>query len=604
MNKPHKSVDGASPSERTVIIGGGPAGLTAAYNLCKKGIKCVVLEKDHVVGGLSRTVSYNGYHFDIGGHRFFTKVKAVEDIWREVLGKNFLRRNRLSRIYYDGKFFNYPLRPLNALMGLGLWNSIFILMSYAYAQLVPGKTEDSFEQWVSNRFGKRLYQIFFKNYTEKVWGIPCSEISAEWAAQRIKGLTLVTALKDSLIKQRNKNKTDVIKTLIDEFDYPKRGPGMMWEATADIINCEGGQVQMDSLVQKVFWNNHRVEALEIKVNGQKEVIEGTHFISSMALRDLIESFEPSVPDNVLTAAKKLNYRDFLTVALIINKGDLFPDNWIYIHDPSVKVGRIQNYKNWSPFMVPDPNKSCVGLEYFCFEGDGLWTMADQELVGLGKKELETLKFIRAADVEDGAVVRMPKAYPVYDPEYLEALKIVREFINGIDNLQLVGRNGMHRYNNQDHSMLTAMLAAENILGANHDLWEVNAEQEYLEEIGSREEISAADRAVIKAFSRIDKLGFATGIGTVSGLLVFLATLWLNFTGGEVIAPSIHFLNQYFFGYSVTVKGAFVGMSYSFVWGFLFGWLSAYLRNLFVAFYMYQVKRKLELLSFRDFLDNF
>jgi protoporphyrinogen oxidase len=590
--------------KRVIVMGGGPAGLTAAYNLCKKGIKCVVLEKDDVVGGLSRTVSYNGYHFDIGGHRFFTKVKAVEDLWREVLGKNFLRRSRLSRIYYDGKFFNYPLRPLNALMGLGLLNSIFILMSYVYAQLHPEKPEDSFEQWISNRFGKRLYHIFFKNYTEKVWGIPCTEISAEWAAQRIKGLSLVAALKDSLIKQRNKNRNDVIKTLIDEFDYPKRGPGMMWEATTDIINLRGGLVQKESLVQKIFWNNHRVEALEIKVNGQKEVIEGTDFISSMAVRDLIKSFEPSVPDKVLAAAKKLNYRDFLTVALVITKGDLFPDNWIYIHDPSVRVGRIQNYKNWSPFMVPDPSKSCVGLEYFCFEGDGLWTMPDQELVDLGKKELETLKFIRAADVEDGAVVRMPKAYPVYDPEYLDALKIVREFINGIDNLQLVGRNGMHRYNNQDHSMLTAMLAVENILGANHDLWEVNAEQEYLEEVGSREEISAADRAVIRAFSRIDKLGFATGIGTVSGLLVFLATLWLNFTGGEVIAPSIHLLNQYFFGYSVTVKGAFVGMSYGFVWGFLFGWLSAYLRNLFAAFYMYRVKRKFELLSFRDFLDNF
>jgi protoporphyrinogen oxidase len=590
--------------KKVIVMGGGPAGLTAAYNLCKKGIRCVVLEKDNVVGGLSRTVSYNGYHFDIGGHRFFTKVKAVEDIWREVLGEDFLRRNRLSRIYYYGKFFNYPLRPLNALMGLGLWNSIFILMSYVYAQLHPEKLEDNFEQWVSNRFGKRLYQIFFKSYTEKVWGIPCSEISAEWAAQRIKGLSLVTALKDSLIKQRNNNKNDVIKTLIDEFDYPKRGPGMMWEAATDIINREGGRIQMDSLVQKVFWNNRRVEALEIKVNGLKEVIGGTHFISSMAIRDLIESFEPSAPDKVLTAAKKLNYRDFLTVSLIINKGDLFPDNWIYIHDPSVKVSRIQNYKNWSPFMVPDPNKSCVGLEYFCFEGDGLWTMSDQELVNLGKKELEALKFIRAADVEDGAVVRMPKAYPVYDPEYREALKIVREFINGIDNLQLVGRNGMHRYNNQDHSMLTAMLAAENILGANHNLWEVNAEQEYLEEVGKREEISAVDRAVIKAFSRIDKLGFATGIGTVSGLLVLLATIWMNFAGGEMVSPTIHLLNQYFLGYSVTVKGAFVGMGYSFVWGFLFGWLFAYLRNLFVAFYMYQVKRKLELLSFRDFLDNF
>ena len=316
------------------------------------------------------------------------------------------------------------------------------------------------------------------------------------------------------------------------------------------------------------------------------------------------SFEPTPPADVLTAAKKLNYRDFLTVALIINKSDLFPDNWIYIHEPGVKVGRIQNFKNWSPYMVSDPNKSCLGLEYFCFEGDELWTKPDQDLVELGTKELEVLGFISQSDVEDGAVVRMPKAYPVYDPYYKEALSDVREVLKDLDNLQLIGRNGMHRYNNMDHSMLTAMLAVENILGANHNLWEVNADQEYHEEALDREGMPASDRAVIRAFSRFDKLGLAASTGTVGGVLVFAATLWLTLKNNGDMTEIMQLLNQYFFGYSITVKGAFVGMGYTFLWGFLFGWLFAYLHNLFVGLYLYRVKRKAELLSFREFLDYF
>jgi protoporphyrinogen oxidase len=525
-------------------------------------------------------------------------------MWHEVLGEKLLRRKRLSRIYYDGKFFNYPLRPINALMGLGLGKSVNILVSYLFAQLLPTTPEESFEQWVSNRFGKRLYLIFFKNYTEKVWGIPCNQISAEWAAQRIRGLSLISVLKDALIKQQKNNKAGVIKTLIDEFEYPMRGPGMMWEAVADLIKSNGGRILTSSMVNKIVWNGDKIEALEIISNGRKEVINGTHFISSMAIRDLILGFEPAAPADVLMAAQKLNYRDFLTVALVVNKADVFPDNWIYIHDPRVKVGRIQNFKNWSPYMVSNPNKTCLGLEYFCFEGDGLWTMSDQDLVELGTKELETLGFISATDVEDGTVVRMPKAYPVYDAEYGEALRKVCEFVNDFDNLQLVGRNGMHQYNNQDHSMLTAMLAAENILGANHNLWEVNADQEYHEEALDREGMPESDRAVIRAFARFDKLGLATSTGTVCGVLVFAATLWLTLKNDGGMTEIMQLLNQYFFGYTVTVKGAFVGMGYTFLWGFLFGWLFAYLHNLLVGFYLYRVKRKAELLSFREFLDYF
>ncbi len=476
-----------------------------------------------------------------------------------------------------------------------------IFSSYLHAHLFPSKQEETFEQWVSNRFGKRLYQTFFKTYTEKVWGIPCSEIRSEWASQRIKGLSLLSALRNALTNsQDNVRKKKVIKTLIDEFDYPKLGPGMLWHVVAETVKKNGSQVYMDADVERIIWNNNKIDSLEVMQNGQMKLINGTHFISSLPLRDLIQKFEPAAPEKVLEAANKLNYRDFITVALIVKKRDVFNDNWIYIHEPDVKLGRIQNFKNWSPYMVPDQNKTCLGLEYFCFEGDELWNMSDQDLIELGKKELELLGLVQACDVEDGNVVRMPKAYPVYDISYQESLRIVRQFLSQIDNLQVAGRNGMHKYNNQDHSMLTAMYAAENILGANHDLWEVNEEEEYHEE----DEKVLPDETLIKTFARMDKVGFATAVGSVSGLFIFLATLWLIIKGGEVVGPNLRLLGQYFIGYSVTIKGAFIGMGYSFLWGFLFGWLFAYLRNLSLGFFIYRVKRKAELLSFRDFLDHF
>jgi hypothetical protein len=325
----------------------------------------------------------------------------------------------------------------------------------------------------------------------------------------------------------------------------------------------------------------------------------------MPIREVIQKFKPAVPGKVLAAANDLKYRDFLTVALIVNKSEIFPDNWIYIHDPNVRVGRVQNFKNWSPFMVPDQNKTCVGLEYFCFEGDSLWTMSDNELLELGKKELEVLGLVNSSDVEDGQVVRMPKAYPIYDSTYQKSLSVLKQFLSGIENFQTVGRNGMHKYNNQDHSMLTAMLATENILGANHDLWKVNEEQEYHEEIREEPEREAAlERIFAGAFARMDKLGLATALGSVSGFLIFLATIWLVIKGGDVVGPRLQLLNQYFFGYSVTVKGAFIGLTYAFTWGFLFGWLFAYFRNLLFAFAIYRAKRKLEMMRFKDFLDHF
>ena len=487
------------PDKKVVMIGAGPAGLTAAYELCKAGVKSIVLEKDRVVGGLARTVNYKGYHFDIGGHRFFTKVKAVEDMWREVLAEeDFLHCKRLSRIYYNHRFFDYPLRAVNALLGLGILNSFLIFLSYCKAQLLPEQPEATFEQWVSNRFGKRLYLLFFKTYTEKVWGIPCNEITAEWAAQRIKGLSLFTALKNALIKQQAETKSDVVKTLIDAFDYPKLGPGMMWETVADVVQRNGSKVRLGAGVGRIIWSEEEIKAVEVNGGGPRELVWGTHFISTMPVKQLIEKFDPAVPPEVLKAAQNLKYRDFLTVALVVNKADVFPDNWIYVHDPDVRMGRIQNFKNWSSHMVPDPSKTCLGLEYFCFEGDGLWTMSDADLMELGKKELIQIGLIAESDVEDGAVVRMPKAYPVYDSTYAESLRIVREFLAKFANLQLIGRNGMHKYNNQDHSMLTAMLAVKNILGARHDLWQVNAEQEYHEEVTAGEDQSAGDLALLAA----------------------------------------------------------------------------------------------------------
>lgn len=484
--------DQQSDSEQypVVIIGAGPAGLTAAYELSKSDVRSVVLEKDGVVGGLSRTADYKGYLFDIGGHRFFTKVSAVERMWHEVLGADFITRPRMSRIYYKSKFFQYPLEPVNALMGLGVFESFLCGLSYVRARLFPEKPEENLEAWVSNRFGKRLFKTFFKTYTEKVWGISCREIQAEWAAQRIKGLSFTSVILNAFRGKRKQSKRDVIKTLIHEFEYPRRGPGMMWTKTRDIVEKCGSRVVFHAPVESICWEPGRVKA--VRAGGQAYCSD--HFISSMPIRELIQSLDPAPPDKVRRAAEDFKYRDFVTVALMVRGKDLFPDNWIYVHDPNVAVGRIQNYSNWSPEMVPEPGMSCLGLEYFCFEGDGLWTTPDAELIAMAKKELGMLGLVDPKNVVDGTVLRIEKAYPIYNGTYRRGLDAIREFLATVPNLQLVGRNGMHRYNNQDHSMLTAMLAARNILGSRYDLWQVNVEADYHEEgsMVTEEELEAMD----------------------------------------------------------------------------------------------------------------
>jgi protoporphyrinogen oxidase len=472
---------------KVVIIGAGPAGLTAGYLLSKNDVEVLVLEADPVyVGGISRTASYKGFHFDIGGHRFFSKSKAVEDLWTEILPNDMLIRPRSSRIFYGGSFFSYPLKPIEALLKLGVFKSTLCILSWLKARLLPARNPRNFEEWVSNQFGKRLFNTFFKSYTEKVWGMSCKEISADWAAQRIKGLSLGSAIKNALIPQRyNGDRSKVIKTLIHSFRYPRLGPGMMWEACTEKMRALGGKLEKGCKVTRCSYDKASGRwTVEYKDRqGDLYSVEAQHVISSAPMRELVCGLSPAASEETRRAADSLKYRDFLTVMLILKDRQMFDDNWIYIHDPSVAVGRVQNFRSWSPEMVPEADKVCYGLEYFCFEHDGLWDSSDNDLIELAKRELNQIGLAKQGDFIDGCVVRQKKAYPVYDDDYAQNVDIVRrELETRYPNLHLVGRNGMHKYNNQDHAMMTAMLCVENILADTklYDLWHVNSDAEYHE----------------------------------------------------------------------------------------------------------------------------
>src|SRR5215217_3537688 len=611
-------------AESTVVIGAGPAGLTTAYELGKRGVTSTVLEASDQVGGISKTVSYQGYRFDIGGHRFFSKVPLINELWHEMLGEEFLLRPRISRIYYNRHFFDYPLKPLNALTGLGPLESFLIGLSYIKAKFFHIHDEKSFEQWVSNRFGYRLYKIFFKTYTEKVWGIPCSEISADWAAQRIKNLSLKQAVRNAFFGAKQGMDGSTLTSLIEQFHYPRFGPGMMWDRCRTLIASQGSQTVQGVKVERIRHRHGHVDCVFGRTaDGEELEYDGQQFVSTMPLRELISALDPLPPDDVLKAKQRRRYRDYLTVVLVVDRESVFPDNWLYVHSPEVKLGRIQNYKNWSPYMVPDLSRTSLGLEYFLWHKDEEWTWSNERLIELGVRECAQIGLIDPREVKDGTVVRMEKAYPVYDQSYQDNVAIIRQYLETFSNFQTIGRNGLHRYNNQDHSMLTGVYAAGNILGERHDVWSVNTEQEYHEEervaqstvgdrlVPSRISVSvdaaiteeSEEKVIEVAFAKIDPLALGVAVGLVSGIGIFLASAVLLLKSGPLTSPNLSLLGNFLIGFEPSWKGALIGLGEGGCAGFMVGAFAAALRNWALKVYAQFVRWRSEVDRGRDLLDK-
>jgi protoporphyrinogen oxidase len=465
-----------SPTEPIAVIGAGPAGLTAAYALGARGEEAVVFEAGDTVGGIAKTVVWGDYRFDLGGHRFFTKLMPIQRLWERVLGDELLVRPRLSRIYFHGRFFAYPLQARDVLRGLGPVESTRCALSYLWSRLRPPPHELTFEDWVVARFGRRLYANFFGPYTKKVWGIPGTELRAEWAAQRIKGFSFGHAVRNILGLEKG-----TVTTLIEEFHYPRLGPGQMWEVLAEEVEAMDVPVRRRSPVRAILHDGSRATGVVSAPNGSPETLAVRGVLSSMALSDLVLCLDPPAPPEVIEAAESLRYRDFCLVALVIDGPEPFPDNWIYLHDPEIRAGRVQNFGAWSPDMV-FPGTTCLGAEYFCAEGDDIWTMAEEDLVAMTVADLARIGLVDPSRVLDGVRIKVPRAYPIYDESYASALALIRGYLASFENLVTCGRNGLHRYNNQDHSMWTALLAVSNLVdGSHHDVWDVNTEQAYHEE---------------------------------------------------------------------------------------------------------------------------
>ncbi len=464
--------------KRVLVIGAGPAGLTAGLELVKNNIQTTIVEFDpEYVGGISRTVDYKGYKYDIGGHRFYTKNVEIENFWKLTLGDDLLTKKRKSRILYKNKYYDYPLSFFNALFNLGLIDSTKALTSYIRGSLIKIKPEVTYEDWMTNRFGKMLFTTFFKTYTEKIWGIPVNKISKDWAIQRVKTFSLWGAVLSSLVPSYGRK----FKTLIDEFYYPRLGPGMMWNAVAESFKLNGGDLVMNCKVTSLKLTSEKCWSVKFSGNNDSLSEEFDEVISTMPLKSLIKALG-KVPKEILETSNMLSYRDFITVLLVVDKPYVFDDNWIYIHSPEVKVGRIQNFKNWSEEMVPDQSKTSLGMEYFIFENDELWNKPQEYFLDLAKSEAVQLGICKKEDLIDGSVSKIKKAYPVYDADYAKNVDKIRIYLETLPNLYTVGRNGMHRWNNQDHSMMTGLIVARNIINGTKETseWNVNNDAEYNE----------------------------------------------------------------------------------------------------------------------------
>jgi protoporphyrinogen oxidase len=460
---------------KAVVLGAGPAGLVCADELSRQGVQVTVLERDDTVGGLSRTIRHGDFRLDLGPHRFFSKDPVVNGIWERILGEDLRIVHRLTRIHYRGRFFYYPLKPLNALGNLGLLTSLHVLGSYVWSRLRPYPQENTFEEWVSNRFGRKLFQIFFQSYTEKVWGIPCHEIEAEWASQRIQGLSLWSAVMNALGARRG------IKTLADVFTYPRLGTGMAYERLQQQLEAAGHTVQLQSDVCAVHHDGGLVQAVTVRrPDGSTERVEGDAVVSSIPLTLLVQRFDPQPPVDVIAASQALTYRHTILVYLFVDRQDLFPDNWIYIHAPDVQVGRITNFRNWSPDLVGASPLTPLCLEYWCYDEDAIWQEPQETLIARAKQELQRIGLATASQVTDAFAVRLPRTYPVYRSGYRRHLDTLAAYLAGFGNLQVIGRAGAYKYNNQDHSILMGYLAARNLAGEKHDLWAVNTDTEYHE----------------------------------------------------------------------------------------------------------------------------
>jgi len=583
-------------AERVVVVGAGPAGLAAAHELSLHRVPTTVLEQQKLLGGIARTENFRGFRFDIGGHRFFTRHAEVEGLWHRLLGADLLRVERRSRILFRGSLFPYPLQFGDTLASVGPVEAVLIVLSYLRAQLSFLAPEGNYEQWLIRRFGRRLFEIFFRSYTEKLWGRPCQEIHVDWAAQRVKNLSLAEAIVNTVSGAQR------VPSLIDCFFYPRLGPGQLWQRMAEEIAANGGAIKLETAVSALHVENGRIVGVGCRSATGPETLKVDHVISTMPLPQLVRALEPAAPDEVLQAASQFAHRSLVEVVLIVNQPQLFDDQWIYIPSSAVKVGRIQNFKNWSTELVPDLGQSSLGLEYFCDEGDDLWRSDDQALCDLAGRELQALGLGQQSDVIDSVVVRQPAAYPVYDPDYERRRGIVRDHLAGIGNLQTVGRNAMHWYNNMDQSMLVGLVAARNVMGQRRDLWRATTDKSNLEEAAAAVR-ERQERVLDQTLARLDSVAFGMAAGAVAGLALFIATIWLVVKGGPVVGPNLSLISNYFWGYTVSVRGAFVALGYGSFWGFVLGWLFVQVRNRTLAWRLRRLKRRAALLAQRDFFDG-